>query len=51
MVYKKFVVWSCDGSSVAPLTDYMNNPICQELIDEDDYNEVKIDERVSIPWS
>ena len=37
---------SCDGSSVAPLTDYMNNPIYQKLIDEDDYNDVKSDERV-----
>ena len=43
---KQFVVWSCDGSSVAPLTDYMNNPIYQKLIGEDDYNEAKSDERV-----
>ena len=46
LLYKQFVAWSCDGSSVAPLTDYMNNPTCQELIDEDDYNEVESDERV-----
>ena len=31
------MTWSCKGSSVAPLTDYINNPICQELIDEDYY--------------
>ena len=37
---------SCDGSSVAPLTDYKNNPIYQELIDEDDKNEAKSDKRV-----
>ena len=43
---KQFVAWSCDGSSVAPLTGYMNNPIYQKLIGEDDYNEVKSDERV-----
>ena len=43
---KQFVAWSCDGSSIAPLTDYMINPIYQKLIDEDDYNEVKSDERV-----
>ena len=42
LLYKQFVGWSCDGSSVAQLTDYMNNPIYQELIDEDDYNEVKV---------
>ena len=40
------MAWSCDGSRAAPLTDYMNNPIYQELIDEDNYNEVKSDERV-----
>ena len=40
------MAWRCDGSSAAPVTDYMNNPICQELIDEDNYNEVKSDERV-----
>ena len=32
LVYKQFVTWSCNGSSVAPLTDYINNPIYQELI-------------------
>ena len=31
---------------VAPLTDYMNDPMYLELIDGDDYNEVKSDERV-----
>ena len=46
MLCKQFVAWSCDGSRAAPLTDYMNNPIYQELIDEDNYNEVKSDERV-----
>ena len=46
MLDKQFVAWSCDGSSVAPLTGYMNNPIYQKLIGEDDYNEVKSDERV-----
>ena len=27
LLYKQFVAWSCKDSSVAPLTDYMNNPI------------------------
>ena len=40
------MVWSCDGSSAAALTDYVNNPIYQELIDQDDYNKVKRDKRV-----
>ena len=41
-------MWSCNGSSVAPLTDYINNPIYQELISEEDYNEVKSNERVCL---
>ena len=45
-MYKQFVAWSCNGSSVAPLTDYINNPIYQELIDEDDYFNTKSDERI-----
>ena len=40
------MVWSCNGSSVAPLTDYINNPIYQELIDKDDYFNTKSDERI-----
>ena len=27
LLYKQFVAWSCNGSSVAPLTDYMNDKI------------------------
>ena len=46
LLYKQFVAWSCNGSSVAPLTDYINNPIYQELIDEDDYFNTKSDERI-----
>ena len=46
LLYKQFVAWACDGCSVAPLTDYINNPIYQELVDEDQYGENKSDERV-----
>ena len=46
LLYKQFVIWSCNGSIVAPPTDYINNPIYQELTHEEDYNEVKSDERV-----
>ena len=27
LLYKQFVAWNCNCSSVAPLTEYMNNPI------------------------
>ena len=46
LLYKQFVAWNCNGSRVAPLTDYMNNKIYQELIDEDNYFEVRSNERL-----
>ena len=46
LLYKQFVAWSCNCCSSAPLTDYINNPGYQELIDEDSYNGVYSDERV-----
>ena len=42
----QFVAWNCNGSSVAPLTVYMNNLIFQELPDEDTYVSVKKDESI-----
>ena len=45
-MYKQFVAWICNGCSTAPLTDYINNPVYQELIDEDKYFEAKNDERI-----
>ena len=46
MLYKQFVAWNCNGSSVAPLTEYMDNPIFRELPDEEEYFSLKSDERV-----
>ena len=46
LLCKQFVAWSCNGCSTAPLTDYINNPVYQELIDEDKYFEAKNDERI-----
>ena len=45
-MYKQFVAWSCNGCSTAPLTDYINNPIYQELIDGDNFFGPKSDERI-----
>ena len=44
LLYKQFVEWSCNGSSVCPLSDYMHNRVYQELISEDDYLDVTSDE-------
>ena len=46
LLYKQLVAWACNGCSTAPLTDYINNPVYQELIDESDYDSVKRDERI-----
>ena len=46
LLYNQFVAWTCNGCSSAPLTDYTNNPVYQELIDEDSYNGVRSNERV-----
>ena len=46
LLYKQFVAWHCNGSSVAPLVDYMNNPIYRELPNEEEYYSLKSDERV-----
>ena len=43
LLYKQFVTWSCNGCSTAPLTDYINNPVYQEFIDENDYSGVRSD--------
>ena len=45
LLYKQFVAWSCVGSSFAPLSDCMNNPVYQELVSEDEYFDVRSDER------
>ena len=46
LLYNQFVAWSCKGCNTAPLTDYINNPVYQELIDENDYNGVRSNEIV-----
>ena len=46
LLYKQFVAWSCGGLSVAPLSDYMNNPIFQELVSKAEYFDVRSNERI-----
>ena len=46
LLYKQFVAWNCNGSSVVPLSEYMDNPIFQELPDENTYYSAKSEERV-----
>ena len=44
LLYMQFVAWSCDECSVAPLTDYIHNPVYQELTEEEKYFTNKSDE-------
>ena len=46
LLYKQFVAWSCNSFTTAAVTYYINNPVYQELIDENYYNRVRRDERV-----
>ena len=46
LLWKQFVAWNCNGSTVWALVDYINNPIFQELSDENAYFNVKIDEKI-----
>ena len=46
LLYKQFVAWNCNGSSVVPLTDYMEILIFRELPDEEEYFSLKSDEKV-----
>ena len=46
LLYKQFVAWSCNGCSTAPLSDCINKPVYQELIDKDAYDGVRSDERL-----
>ena len=46
LLYKQFVAWNYNGSSVVPLTNYMDSPIFRELPDEEEYFSLKSDEKV-----
>ena len=46
LLYKQFLAWSCNGSSVAPINDYVDNPVFQELTDQETYISVKSDEKI-----
>ena len=46
LTQKQFVAWHCKGSSIAPLVDYIDNPIYRELPTEEEYYAKTSDERV-----
>ena len=36
-MYKNYTAFKCEGCSITPLIDYVNNPIYQELATDEDY--------------
>ena len=46
LLYKQFIAWSCNGLSVALVSDYANNSIFQELPYQEKYFSAKSDERI-----
>ena len=47
-LYKMFVAYQCNGATFAPLTDYKNNPIYQDMTDEYSYHDQTKDDRIYI---
>ena len=46
ILYKIFTAKQCNGCSTAPLTQYKNNEIYQEITAEDDYTTNNTDDRI-----
>ena len=48
LLWKQFLAWHTRGCSNAPVTDFINNPVAQELLKEADYFSDESDERLYI---
>ena len=48
ILYKMLVAYNCNGCSSAPLTQYKNNEIYQEITDEDKFTDNQRDDRIYI---
>ena len=48
LLWKQYITWHTDGCATAPATDFMNNPIGQELKKENDYFSDDSDERLYV---
>ena len=47
-MYKMFVAYVCNGATFAPLTEYKNNPVYQDMTDEFSYRSATKDDRIYI---
>ena len=48
LLYKIFVAYQCNGATFAPLTDYKNSSVCQDMTDEYSYHGQTKDDRIYI---
>ena len=48
MLWKQYVAWHTNGYSAAPISDYINNPVFQELVLDSEHFRGKSDEKVYI---
>ena len=48
LLWKQYVAWHCNGFNAMLISDYINNPVFQELLLELDYFGTKSDEKVYI---
>ena len=48
LMYKMFVAYVCNGATYAPLTEYKNNPVYQDMTDEYSYRSASKDDRIYI---
>ena len=46
MFYRMFIAYNCNGCTTAPLTQYKNNEIYQEITPEDEYRDNTKDDRI-----
>ena len=48
LLWKQYLAWCTNRCSTAPVSDFMNNPIAQELKKENEYFSAKFDERLYV---
>ena len=48
LLQKQYVEWHCNGYTAASISDYINNPVFQELLLENGYFGNKLDKKIYI---
>ena len=48
LLWRQFLAWHTDECSNAPITDFINNLVAQELLDQENYFSDSSDERLHV---